>query len=85
MNYVEWEIAMACTSCRSENVKAFTSEINIHVPGGANLTKSVLAFPKLLVCLDCGLADVLLSKDELRKLRETYSSVSREDGPPARI
>ena len=69
---------MACLSCRSENVKAFTSEINIHFPGKANLTKSVFAFPKLLVCLDCGLADVLLSEGELRNLRESYSSVSPE-------
>jgi len=70
-------IVMACFSCRSENVKAFTSEINIHFPGKANLTKSILAFPKLLVCLDCGLADVLLSEEELRQLKE-YSSVTRE-------
>jgi hypothetical protein len=70
---------MACFSRRSENVKAFTSEINIHFPGKANLTKSLLAHPKLLVCLDCGLADVLLNADELRNLRETDSSVvSRE-------
>lgn len=59
-------------------MKALTSEIHIHFPGKANLTKSVLAFPKLLVCLDCGLADVLLSEDELRNLKETYSSCSRE-------
>ena len=70
------EIVMACTSCQSENVKAFTSEISIHVFGRAKFAKSVLASPKLLVCLDCGLADVLLSEDELRNLRETYSSVS---------
>jgi len=69
---------VAYFACRSENVKAFTSEINIHFPGKANLTKSVLAFPKLLVCMDCGLADVLLSEDELRNLKETCSSCSRE-------
>lgn len=69
---------MACCSCRSENVKAFTSEISIHFPGRANLTTSLMAHPKLLVCLDCGLADVLLSEDELRNLRETDSSASRE-------
>jgi hypothetical protein len=66
---------MACVSCRSENVRAFQSEINIHIPGKVNLTKSVKAFPQLLVCLDCGLADVLLSEDELRSLREMDSSV----------
>lgn len=69
---------MACFSCRSENVKAFTSEINIHLPGKADLKKSVLAFPKLLVCMDCGLADVLLSEDELRNLKDTCSSCNRE-------
>ena len=65
---------MACVSCRSDNVRAFTTRINIYLPGKA----SVLAFPKLLICFDCGLADVLLSGDELRKLKETYSSMSRE-------
>ena len=68
---------MACLSCRSENVRAFATRINIDLPGKVSLT-SILAFPKLLVCLDCGLADVLLSEDELRNLKETYSSVSRE-------
>ena len=74
----ERKVVMACFSCRSENVRAFPSEINIHIVGKVDLTKCVLAFPKLLVCLDCGLADVLLSDDELRDLREIYSSVSGE-------
>lgn len=77
MNHVEEKVVMACFSCRSENVKAFTSEINIFLQK-ANPTKNVLASPKLLVCLDCGLADVLLSEDELRNLREMYSSVNAE-------
>jgi hypothetical protein len=72
------EVVVSCFSCKSENVKAFRSEINIHVPGKANPAKNVVASPKLLVCLDCGLADVLLSEDELRNLKETYSSCSRE-------
>ena len=67
---------MACFSCRSENVKAFNSEISIHIPGETNLTQSVRAFPKLLVCLDCGLADVLLSQDELRNLTQTVGKPS---------
>lgn len=69
---------MACLSCRSENVRAFTTQVNIDLPGKTSLTNRVLAFPKLLVCLDCGLADVLLSEEELRNLREMYSSVKRE-------
>ena len=69
---------MACLSCRSENVRAFTTQINIDPPAKASPTSRVLAFPRLLVCLDCGLADVLLSEEELRNLREMYSSVKRE-------
>ena len=69
---------MACFSCKSENVKAFTSDINIHFSEKENQTRSLVASPKLLVCLDCGLADVLLSEDELRNLRETYASVNGE-------
>ena len=69
---------MACLSCRSENVRAFTTQINIDPPAKASPTSRVLAYPKLLVCLDCGLADVLLSEEELRSLRKIYSSAKPE-------
>ena len=73
---------MACFSCRSENVKAFTSEISIRFPGKTNLTESVLASPKLLVCMDCGLADVLqvktnyeISRKRIRRAAEKFSRI----------
>jgi hypothetical protein len=73
---------VACFSCRSENVKAFTSEINIRFPGKTNLTESVLASPKLLVCMDCGLADVLqvktnyeISRKRIRRAAEKFSRI----------
>ena len=69
---------MACFSCRLENVKAFATEVNIHFSGKANLRKSLLAYPKLFVCLDCGFAHVLLSEDELQSLRKTYLSLDRD-------
>ena len=62
---------MSCRSCQSENRAAFPSEINIHFPGRENLDKpTVLAFPELMVCLDCGFVEFLLEKDKLYELTE---------------
>jgi hypothetical protein len=64
---------VACSSCRSDAVKVFASEINIHLQTIENATKSILTFPKLLICLDCGLADFLLAEEELRSLRDRFA------------
>lgn len=46
---------MCCASCASSNRAEFIAEINIHFSGLKNIGEpSVLLFPKLLVCLDCG-------------------------------
>src|SRR5271170_974590 len=46
---------MNCALCRSSNLREFGTEILIHFCGLKNLDKPpVWAFPKLLVCLDCG-------------------------------
>jgi hypothetical protein len=67
------EVSVACSSCRSDAVKVFASEINIHFLEPENATKSILTFPKLLICLNCGLADFLLTGEDLQSLRETCS------------
>ena len=42
---------MACKSCHSENQRNFISEIAIHFPGLAGLSKPiVLVFPTIVVC-----------------------------------
>jgi len=62
---------MACNSCGSENRTEFGAEINIHFPGWKGLDKpSVLIFPKLVVCLECGFAQFTLPEAELRLLQE---------------
>ena len=66
------EAIVPCHSCQSENQKHFPSEMNIHIP--QNLERSVFAFPKLLVCLDCGTTEFRLEEILLRMLTE---------GPPA--
>ena len=65
------EAAMSCRLCQSENQRTFPSEINIHFPGRENLAKpTVLAYPKVVVCLDCGFAELKLPETELRLLAE---------------
>lgn len=60
---------MRCASCVS--VAEFPAEINIHFSGPNTLDKpSILVFPKLLVCLDCGFSQFDLPESELYPLRE---------------
>jgi hypothetical protein len=60
---------MPCKSCGSVNQGKFSGETAIHFPGLKNIDKPiVLAFPKIVVCLDCGTAEFVLSEAELRQL-----------------
>jgi hypothetical protein len=62
---------MSCAVCASSNQTELSAEVNLHLLGLKNLDKpSVLLFPKLLVCLDCGFAQFALPVTELRRLRE---------------
>jgi hypothetical protein len=62
---------MNCRSCSSANQQQFRSEINVHFPGLQNLDRpTVFAFPKILVCLDCGFTEFLIPENELRRLGE---------------
>jgi hypothetical protein len=57
--------------CQSENQSTFPSEINIHFPGRESLAKpTVLAYLKLVVCLDCGFTEFVIEETELRLLVE---------------
>jgi hypothetical protein len=62
---------MFCKSCQSEHQATFVSDINIHFPRPSNLSKeSVWAFPVLIICLDCGFAEMQIGKVELCLLNE---------------
>jgi len=62
---------MSCRSCASENQKEFGSEISIHFPGLKGLDNAtVLVFPRLVICVDCGLTEFTIPNAELQRLRE---------------
>lgn len=56
--------------CSSKNRGPFTAEVAIHFPGMEGVNKPIVwVFPELLVCLDCGLAEFVVSERELDVLR----------------
>lgn len=55
-----------CAACGSVNETRFNAEVAVHFPGLKNINKpTVLMFPALLVCLDCGMARFAVSDAEL--------------------
>ena len=63
--------AMTCKRCSSNETNTFDAELNLHFPGWQGLDMaSVWAFPKVRVCLNCGLAEFDVEDRELRVLAE---------------
>ena len=62
---------MSCKSCQSTNQRVFESEINIHFPEFENVKRRpVLAFPDLVICLNCGFTETRIDDKELLELTE---------------
>ena len=40
------------------------------------MTKNVFAFPELVLCLDCGFAEFVLSEDEVQSVREICREIA---------
>ena len=67
----------SCPFCQSANRGEFPAEVNIHLPGVEGLTKpTVLTFPLISVCLDCGVAQFVVAEAELEQLAVSRWSVS---------
>jgi hypothetical protein len=61
---------MSCVRCASERLKNFNAEVAVHFPGWEGLAKpAVFVFPKLLVCLGCGLVQFELASEQLAQLK----------------
>lgn len=62
---------MTCKCDSSDKQSTFNGEVAIHFPGLKGLDKTVVfVFPKLVVCLRCGLAEFTVSESELRFLAQ---------------
>ena len=68
---------MSCKSCQSEHQRTLNGELAIHFSGLKGLDKpTVVVFPELLVCLDCGFTEFSIHETELRGLAEAESDTS---------
>jgi len=57
---------MSCKSCLSEHQSKLNAEVAIHFPGLKGLERPIVwMFPKLLVCLDCGVTEFSVPEREL--------------------
>jgi len=66
---------MKCPACTSEQQGIFTGEIAVHFPGLHGLNKPIVwVFPKVVVCLDCGISQFNIPERELSVLREERST-----------
>jgi len=60
-----------CPSCQSGNQRKFTSEVNIHFPGMKGIDiPTVWVFPEILVCMDCGEAQLIIPEAERKELED---------------
>lgn len=60
-----------CKSCGSSNLTELGAEVGIHLPGLRGLdVDPIYAFPKLTICLECGLVQANLAEKELNQVRE---------------
>jgi len=74
---------MQCRYCRG-NQKEFASEVCIHFSGIDNHEEPhVFEFPKILVCLQCGLASFKVSESSLPLLGDTSPHSNRTPGATA--
>jgi hypothetical protein len=71
---------MRSQRCASHTVNEFSAELAIHFPGWDGLEKPVVwAFPKLMVCLGCGLVEFELPPEKLAQLnRDDLPAQSQE-------
>jgi hypothetical protein len=62
---------MSCTRCLSLHQTELNTEINLHFRGLANLDDpGIFVFPKVLVCLDCGLSHFVVEERQLAQIVE---------------
>ena len=60
---------MACRQCDSDNQQKVGVEVNVHFPGWNGLSRpTLMIFPQVVICLDCGFAEFSVPRAELGRL-----------------
>ena len=79
-------LSITCPSCATNNKRTLSGEIALHFGGGLKgLEKPIVwSFPKVLVCLNCGLAEFALEDAALKSLRQNYTDDELPDRDEAR-
>jgi hypothetical protein len=68
---------MSCKQCASD-LKSFNGEVAIHFPGREGLDKPIVwVFPRLMVCLHCGLVEFMLPNAQIQELKNSDFPRSR--------
>jgi hypothetical protein len=69
---------MECKSCKSHNIQRFDAELTASFAKLEGLTKSpVYVCQSILVCLDCGFAELQVPERELGQLKDTIPDSER--------
>ncbi len=70
---------MACTVCLSRNQVEMNTEINIHYSGPADYgDPGIFLYPKVMVCLDCGVSQFIVGEDDLAQIAAHAGSQKRK-------
>ena len=67
---------MPCKACKSENLQTLDGELTVSQADLKGLKVSpVYVCRSILICLDCGFAELVIPADELRLLKKGKSAV----------
>lgn len=68
-------VKMPCKACKSENLQKLEGELSAISPGiNALNVPPLYVCQKVLVCLDCGFAELVIPNKELQVLKEAAAS-----------
>jgi hypothetical protein len=67
---------MPCKACKSENLQELDGELTASPPDPRGVKFApVYVCQKVLVCLDCGFAELLVPKNELQSLKKAKAEL----------
>lgn len=71
-------VPMGCKACKSENLQKLEGELSANFPGiNALNVPPVYVCQRVLVCLDCGFAELVVPTRELQLLQKGAASLDR--------